>query len=94
MKGGLRDEAYKIVAILRLSGLPTSPADRGMVFEELCKVYNTAMEEAKKQIESAMEDSGDGMPIVERLTYYAKPFVRNEARRDIINKLEKLKVKP
>jgi len=28
------------------------------------------------------------------LTYYAKPFVRNEVRKEIINKLEKLKVKP
>ena len=60
----------------------------------LAQIHNAALEEAQKLCAGMIEDSGEGMSIVERLTYYAKPFVRNEVRKEIINKLEKLKVKP
>lgn len=102
MTDKLREEAERLARQLRnqCSVVPTRPLDaldeifQIQIHSALQKARNDALEEVKKLIASAMEDSGDGMPVVERLTYYAKPFLRNEARRELANKLEKLKVKP
>lgn len=81
MTDKLREEAHKLIDVLRLSGLPTSPADREMVFEELCKIYNSALEESARLMQDIVFVSG-----------LSKDDARNSIER--ANAIRNLKVTP
>ncbi len=102
MKDALQSEANRLVNRMRefyaIHPLCLAEGYNHSAYDEMYSsptaIYNAVLEEAKKTCEDAMEASGESMPPDARWAYYNQPFARNAARKELINKLEKLKVKP